>query len=605
MTATSARAPRWRNLGQAARLLHSEADGRVLSHGVATVAAVIAAGSIAALTPLALKSLIDAVAAPPPPAGTTNRWATALPCGLAYLLLLLAGRVLADLRPLLSGAIQHRLRGRLARRFFGHVLRLPLAVLLRRKGGELQHCLDLATAGAQLLVNHLVGSLLPVMVEIATMTIVLIHLHEPALVTVFGVAALTYLALFTIGARCMGRTAHAVSQAALETYARLGDGLAHLETLRHFAAEEQACARLDEASAVLERHWTTLDRLNAAIALAASAIFAVSMAACLIIGADAVARHTMTLGGFVLTAVYALQMVRPLESLGSAARDLARALGCLRPLLELLAEPLHDEVPGAVRDTPIAAPKRADAPTVRIENLHFSYDPGQPVLKGIDLDVPAGTTTAIVGRSGSGKSSLARLLMRLYMPQQGRILLDGRAIASIDAAELRGTLVGLVPQETALLHDTIAGNIALGAPTATRDEIRAAARCAQLEAVIDALPRGLDTPVGERGMKLSGGERQRVGIARALLRRPGLYVLDEPTSMLDSRTEQEIQQAMRSHAAGSTRIVIAHRLSTVVDADQIVVLDDGQVRERGRHGDLLALHGLYARMWQQQMAHAP
>jgi ATP-binding cassette subfamily B protein len=165
--------------------------------------------------------------------------------------------------------------------------------------------------------------------------------------------------------------------------------------------------------------------------------------------------------------------------------------------------------------------------------------------------------------------------------------------------------VSLVAQETALLHDTIAANIALGSPTATRDDIRAAASCAQLGAVVDALPHGLDTPVGERGMKLSGGERQRVGIARALLRRPGLYVLDEPTSMLDSRTELEIQQAMRSHTAGSTRIVIAHRLSTVVDADEIVVLDDGRVRERGSHRDLLAQRGLYARMWQQQMAGVP
>jgi ABC-type multidrug transport system fused ATPase/permease subunit len=300
-----------------------------------------------------------------------------------------------------------------------------------------------------------------------------------------------------------------------------------------------------------------------------------------------------------------LQMVRPIETLGMAARDLARALGYLQPLLSLLSEPPSIDPIGALADTPRGGTTHSRAPAVRLENLHFGYDPNRPVIRGLDLEVPAGSTTAIVGRSGSGKSSLARLIMRLYSPQRGRILLDGRTIDSIDAAELRRTLIGLVPQETILLHDTIAENIALGTPTANRDDIRAAARGAQLEELIDALPDGLDTRVGERGSRLSGGERQRVGIARALLRRPGLYLLDEPTSMLDSKTELEIQKALRSLPTDATKIVIAHRLSTIVDADEIVVLDDGQVRERGSHRALLAKNGLYARMWHQQMAGVP
>jgi len=238
---------------------------------------------------------------------------------------------------------------------------------------------------------------------------------------------------------------------------------------------------------------------------------------------------------------------------------------------------------------------------VRIENLHFAYEAGRPVLQGVNFEVPAGSMTAIVGRSGSGKSSLARILMRLYEPQCGRILLDGRAIDSIATAELRGSLVGLVPQETALLHDTIAGNIALGAPTASREETLRVARAAQLEALLDVLPKGLDTPVGDRGTQLSGGERQRVGIARALLRRPGLYLLDEPTSMLDSKTEVDILKALKSVSDGATMIVIAHRLSTIVDADEIVVLDGGRVCERGKHNALLAMEGLYAEMWRRQV----
>ncbi len=585
---------------QAVGLLRSEADRRILGHALGITGIVIACGVLAALSPLLLKSLVDAVAASPHAAIDISR--NAVPrCGLAYLLTLIAGRALADLRPFLSGAINQRLHSRLTQRFFDHVLRLPTGDLLKRRSGEMQHVLALASAGSQLAVGHLTGSLLPVLVELVTMTCILVNLRQPALVAVFGGAALIYLAIFSAGARRMAGAAHEVSTCSLEAYALLGEGLAHLETLRCFAAEEQFRRRLRSAGAALEHQWRRLDRLNLGIAFAASMNFAVATAACLYAGADAVARHTMTVGGFVLTTVYMLQMARPLETLGSAARDLSRTLGYLRPLLDLLAQPASPEATGTFAGVPASTATHRCAASVRIENLHFGYDADRPVIRGLDLDVPAGSTTAIVGRSGSEcKSSVARLLLRLYAPQQGRILLDGHAIGSIDATTLRGTLVGLVPQETALLHETIADNIALGSPEATLAEIQLAARDAQLAALVDALPNGLDTPVGERGLQLSGGERQRVGIARVLLRRPRLYVLDEPTSMLDSHTEREIQAALRTRSGGATTIVIAHRLSTIVDADQIVVLDEGRVRERGSHRALLAKGGLYAEMWRQQ-----
>jgi len=592
--------PRYREIARVVRLLRCEADSRTRLLALGTALIVVAGSALGALSPLVLKSLVDTLAA-----SQSAEAQTALADGIGYLFLLLIGRVLGDIRPLLSATIHQRLHARLAQRFFDHVLRLPMGYLLKRRSGELLHSLDLASAGAQLIVAHLAGSLLPVGVELFTMTAVLIHAGQLSLLFVFAFAALAYLAIFSVGARLMAKSARKVSDASLDMYAQLSEGLAHLETLRCLAAESQASQGVRGASARMQRQWLRLNRLNLRIAIAATAIFAVSMAACLAMSARMVTEGAMSIGGFVLATVYMLQIVRPIEALGSAARDLSRALGHLGPLLALLAEPPSEDLSGRRTHERTEAMERERPPALRLENLHFAYEPGRPVLKGVDLVVPAGSMTAIVGRSGSGKSSLARLLMRLYAPQQGRILLDGRAIDSIDVSELRRSLVGLVPQETTLLHGTIAGNIALGTSAATREDILAAARIAQLERFLDALPCGLDTPVGERGMQLSGGERQRVGIARALLRRPRLYVLDEPTSMLDSKTERELQQALRSLASDTTTIVIAHRLSTIVDADEIVVLDDGRVRERGDHRSLLARNGLYAQMWHQQVAGTP
>ena len=593
--------PSCNGAAQVVLLLRSVSDSRMMRLGVGIVLVVIASGMLAALTPLALKRLIDRMGSLQTSKAALDL-SPALHAVLAYLLLLVAGRVLADIRPLLNGLITQQLHSQLSQRFFDHVLRLPMGYLLKRRSGELLHSLDLASGGSQLVISHLFGSLLPVLIELVAMATVLIHLKQPALVGVFLTAAVTYLVIFSFGARSMARTSSDVAKSSLESHAQLTTGLAHFETLRYFAAEYQASGRFRVASTCLEQRWQRLHRLNAMIALAASVTFSVSTTICLRIGFGAVAGGTMTVGGFVLTTVYMLQMVRPLESLGSAARDVSSALGYLRPFLDLLRQPPSADAFRDAADIRETTTAHKGASSVRLENVHFGYDVERPVIKGVDLEVPAGRTTAIVGRSGSGKSSLARLLMGLYVPQQGRILLDGRAIESIATSELRGSLIGLVPQETALLHGTIAGNIALGMTAATPEAIRVAAHGAQLQDLVDALPAGLDTQVGERGMQLSGGERQRVGIARALLRRPGLYILDEPTSMLDSKTERCIQKTLKALSADATKIIIAHRLSTVMDADEIVVLDSGRIHERGTHQVLLEKNGLYALMWRQQTA---
>ncbi len=578
----------------AIRLLREATNRTACFNILATLLLVTAGGALAAGSPLALKALVDALTGVAP---GDDGW---LVPGALYLVALSGSRLASDLRPLPASKVEQQILAALRRRFIEHLLRLPMSYLIKRRSGELLHSVDLAAAGSQLIVSHVANSIAPVLVELAMMAAILSHLQQPSLVMLFTLTAVLYLAIFATGALKLKGRASAVSSASLEVHAQLNEGVTNVETLRCFGANDHAAAAVHETSSRLAASWLRFNRLTVQVSLAASALFALSLAACFAIAADAVAQGAMSVGGFVLASVYMLQMVHPLEVVGSAARDLSRALGFMRPLLDILAEP--PETLGTSRAAPLPdALQAAEAPALRLENLHFAYDPHRPVFQGLDLDIPAGRTTAIVGRSGSGKSSLVRLLLRLYVPQSGRILLAGEPIDALPIERLRA-LIGLVPQDAGLLHATAAANISLGLPDVDRRDIELAARTAQLHHLIEALPNGYDTMLGERSQTLSGGERQRLTIARALLRRPLIYLLDEPTSMLDSKTEAEIMLALRRITAGCTTIVIAHRLSTVMHADEIIVLDSGQVRERGRHSELLERNGLYAQLWRQQVA---
>jgi ATP-binding cassette subfamily B protein len=569
----------------------------VLPSILGALALVCIGSALSAASPLALKSLVDALAQVTS-AGATSGSMPLIAAAVAYAFLLVFGRLSADVRPLLSGAVEQRLQAVLRQRFFDHVLNLPIAYVLRRRPGELLHSLDLAAAGVQSVSTHLLNSIAPAIIELAVMALILFRLGALEITGLFALTACMYVIVFAIGAARLARSASDISAASMHVYAQLNAGVSSVETLRCFTAEPQARAALQEANGLLEARWLLFTRRSVGLSIAVSAVFTLSFASCLAITIRAASQGELTLGGCVLAMVYMLQMVRPLEVLGSTARDFARASAFLRPLEDLLAEPSEQS---AVAFSPRAAsisPRKA-APSLRVENLHFGYDPMRPVIRGINLEIPAGCTTAIVGRSGSGKSSLARLLMRLFSPQTGAIFLDGMPIEKLAASEVRAR-IGLVPQDTSLLHASIADNIALGMPDASHEDIELVARAAELHDLITSMPEGYDTLVGERGLQLSGGERQRVAIARALLRRPTLFVFDEPTSMLDSKTESNIQQALRDATAGCTTIIIAHRLSAITEAHDIVVLDDGKIKERGRHHELLAMGGLYAEMWRQQ-----
>ena len=303
----------------------------------------------------------------------------------------------------------------------------------------------------------------------------------------------------------------------------------------------------------------------------------------------------MTVGDFVLVNTYLLQLIRPLDRLGQLYRSIKQSLTDVEQMLELLNQPAE------VADAPDAVPLPAGPGRLRFERVGFAYDPRRPVLRDVSFELPPGGTLAIVGPSGAGKSTIGRLLFRFYDPTSGRILFDGADISSVTQASLRAA-IAVVPQDTVLFNDTILYNIAFGRPGASRAEVERAARLARIHDFVAGLPDGYDSLVGERGLKLSGGEKQRVAIARAILKRPRLFLFDEATSALDSHTELAIQQSLREVSRGTTTVVIAHRLSTVVHADEILVLEDGRAVERGTHAALLARDGAYAALWARQQA---
>lgn len=544
--------------------------------------------------PLLLKELIDAMDVP---AGDA-RALLVVPVGLllAYGALRFGNSLFNELRELVFAKATHGAARSIALSTFEHLHALSLRFHLERQTGGMTRDIERGVRGIESLVSFALFNIVATFVEVLLVLTVLGGRLDIGFAVITLSALASYIA-FTVGLtewRIQFRRQANLFDSAAHTKAV--DSLLNYETVKYFNNEAFEAQRYDASLQQLRRAQlksrSTLALLNGGQQL----IIAIGLVAMLWRATQGVVDGRLTLGDLVMVNAFMIQIYIPLNFLGVIYREIKQNLTDLDRMFTLMDQ--QQEVADAPNAQPLALQPDAP-PSVRFENVHFAYDPQRPILQGVSLEIPAGKTVAVVGPSGAGKSTLSRLLYRFYDIQQGRITIDGQDIAQVTQASLRRA-IGIVPQDTVLFNDTIAYNIAYGRTDASQEEIEQAAHAARIHDFIVAQPQGYATQVGERGLKLSGGEKQRVAIARTLLKNPPILIFDEATSALDSANERAIQNELRTVAQGKTTLVIAHRLSTVVDAHEILVMDAGRIIERGSHSQLLALGGRYASMWALQ-----
>jgi len=541
------------------------------------------------LMPFAYKAVIDRMSA------GTAVFGVVAGLVVAYSVARFAGVLFDNLRNALFEKVGQNAARRLAGQVFRHIHDLSLSFHLERRTGSLTKIVERGTKSIDMMLYFLLFNIGPTLIELAAICIIFFVKFGGGLVA----ATLAMVAVYIVFTRKVtdwrAHLQRQMNDVDNKAIGRAVDSLLNYETVKYFGAEEREAKRYDEAIAAFGkaavRNETSLAWLN----IGQSLITNLMMAGAMIFTVWGWSQGRFTPGDVVLVNALLMQLFRPLDMLGWVYRSIRQGLVDMEAMFDLL------DTPQEVTDRPGAPDLEVSRGHVRFQGVRFGYEPGRDILKGLDLDIPPGTSCAIVGPSGAGKSTIARLLYRFYDPTAGRILIDGQDIAEVTQRSLREA-IGIVPQDTVLFNDTIGYNIAYGRDGASQAEIEAAARGAAMDGFIAVLPDGYGSMVGERGLKLSGGEKQRVAIARTLLKNPPLLVLDEATSALDSRTEHAIQSTLDRIAESRTTIVIAHRLSTVVNCDQIVVLDEGRVTERGTHDRLLAGGGLYAELWVRQAA---
>lgn len=542
--------------------------------------------------PVLLKYIVDALDKSRQPEVTTL---IAIPLALllAYGLLRFSSVLFGELRDAVFGLVAERSLTRIGLEVFRHLHKLDLEYHLSRRTGGLSRDIERGTSGVSFLLRSLVFSVIPILVEVALVIGIFIWQFDAgfAWITLGGIVAYVAFSVSVTNWRTeFVRTANLKDS---QANTKAVDSLLNFETVKYFTNEEFEARRygdsLTEREQAKIKNTLSLASLNAGQSL----IIAVTLTLMMIRAAQQVADGTMTLGDLAMVNALMIQVFIPLNVLGFVYREIKRALADVEAMFDIL------KVEPSIRDADDAVTLPADADGICFDNVSFSYQPDRPILKNLSFTVPPGHKVAIVGASGAGKSTISRLLFRFYDVQAGAVMVGGKDVRALTQDSLRRA-IGVVPQDTVLFNDTIQANIQYGNPDASESEVREATRLAFLDPFIEKLPKGYDTKVGERGLKVSGGEKQRIAIARTLLKRPRILLFDEATSSLDSHAEQAIAQALNQVARNHTTLVIAHRLSTVVDADEIIVLDAGSIVERGSHAELLKRDGAYARMWRIQ-----
>ena len=522
-----------------------------------------------------------------------------IPVGLilAYGALRVSASLFNELREALFARVTQNAVRKVALQVFNHLHSLALSFHLARQTGGVSRDIERGTRGIQSLISYSLYSILPTLIEFCLVLGYLAYAYDIWFAVITFVALVLYIIFTVVVTEWRTHFRRTMNDMDSKANQKAIDSLLNFETVKYFGNEQFESRRYDENLVRYQTAAIQSQKSLAVLNLGQQIIIAIGLVLILWRATIGVSNGTMTLGDLVLVNTLMIQLYIPLNFLGVIYREIKQAITDMDRMFSLLST--DREVADKPNAPPLLITNYQTGPEVCFEHVSFHYEKKREILKDISFTIPAGTITAVVGQSGAGKSTLARLLFRFYDIQSGRIDIDGQSIDAVQQASLRSA-IGIVPQDTVLFNDTIGYNIAYGKPGSSMEEVQAAARAAQIDGFIQRLPDGYNTQVGERGLKLSGGEKQRVAIARTLLKKPAMLIFDEATSALDSKTERAIQEELLNLARNRTTLIIAHRLSTITHADQILVMEQGQIIERGTHAQLLEAHGRYAEMWQMQ-----
>ncbi len=535
--------------------------------------------------PIVLKHIVD----------TLDNHSHTLPLALlaAYGLLRLGSSLFNELRDAVFARVRFQAMRRLSNTALTHLHRLSLRFHIERQTGAISRDLERGTRSVSTILNYMIFHIIPTFAEFGLIAMILFSQYDPQFVIITVITVAVYVAFTFAVTEWRMEFRHTANHAESQANNQAIDSLVNYETVKYFGNEAFEVRRYDETLQQWEeasvKSQTSMSTLN----FGQSAIIAIGVTLMMIFASQGVVAGRMSIGDLVLVNTFLLQLFIPLNFLGIVYRSTKYALADMELMFNLLDHPTE------IQDSPTAYPLEVGEGAIHFDRVSFDYQPERPILQEVSFDIPPGHKIAIVGTSGAGKTTIARLLCRFYEVTGGRILINGQDIREVTQASLRAS-IGIVPQDTVLFNDTIYYNIVYARPQASREEVIEAARLAHIHHFIESLPKGYDTVVGERGLKLSGGEKQRVAIARVILKRAKILIFDEATSSLDSKSEQAIQAALEEVATQHTTLVIAHRLSTIVDAEQILVMEQGQIIERGTHAELLNQGGMYAHLWALQ-----